>query len=162
MMYFSKEEYNNVVSSFLNDYHGQIIKMRDDDGKIFSYFIRCQANAKEKSTIVISLAFDIAYSKCGTKSINSKELKFYAMKHAMEKWKKVKMDSYITYQSILSDSFYEKLKLDIDVVRDFYNKCNLKREFNSEETAKYIHKCIKNIKKYYKNEEIDKFKLIFV
>lgn len=170
-MYFSNDEYKKTIKCFLDDHHGQIIKLKDKDGRVFSYIIRCETNPRYTTTIkadqnislVFGISFDVFYINLRTGyEPNAKELKYYAIKRILEKWKNVDEGLYIKYKDCLDDEFYKRLLDDINCVKEMYDKFGIKRPFETEETALYIHKMIKLIKNYYKNENIDEFNLILL
>jgi len=170
-MHFSNDEYKKTMKCFLDDHHGQIIKLKDESGRIFSYIVRCETNPRFSTTIEnnqnmllsFGISFDMFYINLRTGyEPNAKELKYYAIKRMLEKWKNVKEDSYVKYKDCLTDEFNKHLVEDVKCVKEMYDKFGIKREFDVQETANYIHKILKLIKNYYKNENIDEFNLILL
>ena len=163
-MYFSKNEYKETMRTFLEDHHGQIIKLRDQNNEIFSYIIRCEAIPGKKDLISFGIVFNVFYinPSLGRHKINSKELKFYGVRRVMEKWKNIKEIDYMSYAVCSSEETFQGIKTDLEFVKGVYDGSPLNHTFDIEDTAKYIFKCLKNIKNYYKNENIDNFKLILI
>lgn len=162
-MYFSKDEYKDLMKKFLCDHHGQIIKLKDQNGKIFSYIIRCESNQNDKQLLTFMVSFDIFYvNLISHHEPNAKEFKYYAIKRALQKWASVKDDQYVKYKSCVTDDFYEKLTNEIQYIRDLYVQIGLERPFDLKDTVDYIFKVLKSIKNYYKNENIDDFNLILL
>lgn len=162
-MYFSQDEYKKIMWKFLNDHHGQIIKLKDENDRIFSYIIRCEANKKNKNVLLFTLSFDLFYANPRTKfRPNAKAFKYYAIKRTLEKWKNIKKDEYIKYTDSLTDEFYDKILSDVKLVRSMYNEFGFDSSFDEKNTTDYIFKVLKSIKNYYKNENMEDFSLILL
>jgi len=145
-MYVSDEEYKNAVNTFLIDRKGSIVKLVDEDGKIFGYLLRCEAN--DNKNIVFSL--NLCY---GYPSINNMKYKKYCMiMRTLKKWKNIK--DIIKFSAIKHTEKFEKsLKDDMNALTNLLIEWNFK--VNGEELYKYVLKNLYNIEKYYKTDDFN-------
>ena len=145
-MYVSNEEYKNAVNTFLIDKNGSIVKLVDEDGKIFGYLLRCETD--DNKNIVFSLNLSYGYP-----SINNMKYKKYCMiMRTLKKWKNVKERTKFS-EVKHTEKFENSLKNDLSALSNLLNEWNFK--VNGEELYKYILKNLYNIEKYYKTDDFN-------
>lgn len=178
-MFIPKKEYIGVSEMFFKQHHGSMVKLTTPNRKneIYGYILRCEANANDKKLLVFSIISNQYYSKlvptfsdetnkATVKAIykKAKEIKYYGMKRVLEKWKKVKSENYINYNTISDDEFINGLKTDLKILKSMYDMVNVDNDGLSDkhidETCQYILKEFRSIERYYKDTK--DIKVIFL
>ena len=177
-MFITKKEYMDVSDKFFKLHHGSMVKLTAPNrrNEIYGYILRCEANANDKKLLVFSIISNQYYSrlvptfsadnkptiKAIFKSI--KEVKYYAMKRVLEKWKKTKPETYLDYKNISDDEFINGIKSDLKILKSMYDMIHIDIKGLSDEhidsTCQYILKEFRMIERYYK--EIDDIKIVFL
>jgi hypothetical protein len=143
-MFYTNEEYKELLNIFLNERKGNIIKLKCDNNQVIGNLIRAEIkNDLEEAIVIINIALNERYfnNKNDELKYSIKNLKYFSIKHILNFDMNKCLDNMIVNIE------------DEERIINYINNFN----FSDFETNKYVLKNIVNIKNYYKNKKIKLF-----
>jgi hypothetical protein len=146
-MFYTNEEYKELLNIFLNERKGNIIKLKHVDNgcnKVIGNLIRAEIkNNIDEAIVIVNIALNERYFNHMNDRLkySIKNLKYFSIKHILN------FDMNKCLDTMLVNIENENR------IIDYINEFN----FSNSETIKYVLKNIVNVKKYYKNKKIKLF-----
>lgn len=143
-MFYTNEEYKELLNIFLNKRKGNIIKLKQKDDQIIGNLIRAEIkNDNDQAIVIINIALNDRYfNRVNDKlKYSIKNLKYFSIKHILN----FDVDK-------CSDDALINIENEEEIV-NYINEFN----FSDYEINKYVLKNIVNVKNYYKNKRIRLF-----
>jgi hypothetical protein len=143
-MFYTNEEYKELLNIFLNKRKGNIIKLKQKNDQIIGNLIRAEIkNDDDQAIVIINIALNDRYFNHINDKLkySIKNLKYFSIKHILN----FDIDK-------CSDDSLINIENEEEIV-NYINEFN----FSDYEIDKYVLKNIVNVKKYYKNKRIGLF-----
>lgn len=143
-MFYTNEEYKELLNIFLNKRKGNIIKLKQKDDQIIGNLIRAEIkNDNDQAIVIINIALNDRYFNHINDKLkySIKNLKYFSIKHILN----FDVDK-------CSDDALINIENEEEIV-NYINEFN----FSDYEINKYVLKNIVNVKNYYKNKRIRLF-----
>lgn len=143
-MFYTNEEYKELLNIFLNKRKGNIIKLKQKNDQIIGNLIRAEIkNDDDQAIVIINIALNDRYFNHINDKLkySIKNLKYFSIKHILN----FDMDK-CTDDSLINIENEEQI---INYISEF--------NFSDYEIDKYVLKNIVNVKNYYKNKRIRLF-----
>jgi hypothetical protein len=143
-MFYTNEEYKELLNIFLNERKGNIIKLKQKNDQIIGNLIRAEIkNDDDQAIVIINIALNDRYFNHINDKLkySIKNLKYFSIKHILN----FDIDK-CTDDSLINIENEEGI---VNYISEF--------NFSDYEIDKYVLKNIVNVKNYYKNKRIRLF-----
>lgn len=143
-MFYTNEEYKELLNIFLNERKGNIIKLKQKNNQIIGNLIRAEIkNDDDQAIVIINIALNDRYFNHINDKLkySIKNLKYFSIKHILN----FDIDK-CTDDSLINIENEEGI---VNYISEF--------NFSDYEIDKYVLKNIVNVKNYYKNKRIRLF-----
>lgn len=143
-MFYTNEEYKELLNIFLNKRKGNIIKLKQKNDQIIGNLIRAEIkNDDEQAIVIINIALNDRYFNHINDKLkySIKNLKYFSIKHIL---------------NFDIDKCTDDLLINIENEEEIVNYIS-EFNFSDYEIDKYVLKNIVNVKNYYKNKRIRLF-----
>lgn len=143
-MFYTNEEYKELLNIFLNNRKGNIIKLKQKNDQIIGNLIRAEIkNDDDQAIVIINIALNDRYFNHINDRLkySIKNLKYFSIKHILN----FDIDK-CTDDSLINIENEEEI---VNYINEF--------NFSDYEIDKYVLKNIVNVKNYYKNKRIRLF-----
>lgn len=143
-MFYTNEEYKELLNIFLNKRKGNIIKLKQKNDQIIGNLIRAEIkNDNDQAIVIINIALNDRYFNHINDKLkySIKNLKYFSIKHILN----FDIDK-CTDDSLINIENEEEI---VNYISEF--------NFSDYEIDKYVLKNIVNVKNYYKNKRIRLF-----
>lgn len=143
-MFYTNEEYKELLNIFLNKRKGNIIKLKQKNDQIIGNLIRAEIkNDDDQAIVIINIALNDRYFNHINDKLkySIKNLKYFSIKHILN----FDIDK-CTDDSLINIENEEEI---VNYISEF--------NFSDYEIDKYVLKNIVNVKNYYKNKRIRLF-----
>jgi hypothetical protein len=143
-MFYTNEEYKELLNIFLNKRKGNIIKLKQKNDQIIGNLIRAEIkNDDDQAIVIINIALNDRYFNHINDKLkySIKNLKYFSIKHILN----FDIDK-CTDDSLINIENEEGI---VNYISEF--------NFSDYEIDKYVLKNIVNVKNYYKNKRIRLF-----
>jgi hypothetical protein len=143
-MFYTNEEYKELLNIFLNERKGNIIKLKQKNDQIIGNLIRAEIkNDDDQAIVIINIALNDRYFNHINDKLkySIKNLKYFSIKHILN----FDIDK-CTDDSLINIENEEQI---VNYISEF--------NFSDYEIDKYVLKNIVNVKNYYKNKRIRLF-----